>query len=67
MSKSQIEQLAAEANEIRNIYTAFWGAHSSRQIAEVGVEPTFPETPILDLWFPRDGAIGKAGKPRDEA
>lgn len=42
------QELAREALAIRNAYVAFWGAHSSRQITDVGREPKMPKTPALD-------------------
>lgn len=58
--RSEIAKLAAEANAIREAYLAFWGAHSSSDINRVGVEPQYPETPLLDDWYPRDGSKGNA-------
>lgn len=57
--------LAREAHAIRNAYLAFWGAHSHADIQQVGVSPTFPETPSLDRWYPRDGSKGRATNQQD--
>lgn len=56
---TEIEELAAEANAVRETFLRFWGAHSSADISRVGTDPTYPETPQMDKWFPRDGSPGK--------
>lgn len=57
---TEMSRLAAEAWAIRNEFVAFWGKHSSSDLARVGYSPRMPETPVLDRWHPRDGGDGLA-------
>jgi len=47
-STTAADAIAREALAIRNAFTEFWGAHSSRDLEAVGVSPGMPETPALD-------------------
>lgn len=58
MTNSEARELAKEADAIRNAYRDFWGAHTFAQLIALDREPVFPDTPVLDRWYPRDGSPG---------